>query len=182
MQLWAVSYRPEYRHAWGSKTYYSQLRIDPLPPDGAEALLTALLGQDGTLEPLKRLLIERTGGNPFFLEESVQTLVETEVLVGNRGAYRMTKAPQAWQIPPTAQAILAARIDRLPPEDKRLLQAASVIGKDVPLTPPAGHCRDAREQPSPRADAPPGGRVSIRDERLPRSGVHVNRRPDLQAP
>ena len=80
------------------------------------------------------MLIERTEGNPFFLEETVQTLVETKVLVGDRGAYRITKAPEAWQIPATIQAILAARIDRLPPEDKPLLQAASVIGKDVPFT------------------------------------------------
>src|SRR5262249_40666409 len=75
----------------------------------------------------------RTEGNPFFLEESVRTLVETEVLVGERGAYRMARAPDAWHIPRTAQTILAARIDRLPPVDKRLLQAASVIGKDVPF-------------------------------------------------
>jgi class 3 adenylate cyclase/tetratricopeptide (TPR) repeat protein len=132
--LLVVSYRPEYQHAWGSKTYYTQLRIDPFPPESAEELLTALLGQDESLEPLRRVLMERTAGNPFFLEESVQTLVETKVLVGDRGAYRMTKAPEAWQIPPTVQAILAARIDRLPPEDKPLLQAASVIGKDVPFT------------------------------------------------
>jgi predicted ATPase len=80
------------------------------------------------------VLIERTEGNPFFLEETVQTLVETKVLVGDRGAHRITKAPEAWQIPATIQAILAARIDRLAPEDKALLQAASVIGKDVPFT------------------------------------------------
>jgi tetratricopeptide (TPR) repeat protein len=128
------SYRPEYQHAWASKTYYTQLRIDPFPPESAEELLTALLGQDESLETLKRVLIERTEGNPFFLEETVQTLVETTVLVGDRGAYRMAKAPEAWQIPPTIQAILAARIDRLPPEDKPLLQAASIIGKDVPFT------------------------------------------------
>ncbi len=132
--LLLVNYRPEYQHAWGSKTYYTQLRIDPLAPESAEELLTALVGQDRTLEPLKRVLIERTEGNPFFLEESVQNLVETKALVGDRGAYQMTKAPEAWQIPATAQAILAARIDRLPSEAKRLLQAASVIGKDVPLT------------------------------------------------
>ncbi|PYO57280.1 MAG: hypothetical protein DMD83_10010, partial [Candidatus Rokuibacteriota bacterium] len=132
--LLVVSYRPEYQHAWGSKTYYTQLRIDPFPPESAEELLTALLGQDASLETLKRVLIERTQGNPFFLEETVQTLVETKVLVGDRGAYRITKAPEAWQIPATVQAILAARIDRLPPEDKPLLQAASVIGKDVPFT------------------------------------------------
>jgi class 3 adenylate cyclase/tetratricopeptide (TPR) repeat protein len=132
--LLLVSYRPEYQHAWGSKTYYTQLRTDPLPPESAGVLLTALLGADGTLEAMKRVLIERTQGNPFFLEESVQTLVETGVLVGERGAYRMTRDPEAWQIPATAQAILAARIDRLPLDDKPLLQAASVIGKDVPFT------------------------------------------------
>jgi class 3 adenylate cyclase/tetratricopeptide (TPR) repeat protein len=131
--LLLVNYRPEYQHAWGHKSYYTQLRIDPLTPETAEELLTVLLGQDGTLEPIKRVLIDRTEGNPFFLEESVQTLVETKVLDGDRGTYRMTKAPEAWQIPATAQAILAARIDRLPPEEKRLLQAASVIGKNVPL-------------------------------------------------
>jgi class 3 adenylate cyclase/tetratricopeptide (TPR) repeat protein len=132
--LLLVNYRPEYQHIWGSKSYYTQLRIDPLPPESAEELLTALIGKDRMLNPLKRLLIERTEGNPFFLEESVQTLVETKVLVGDRGAYRMTKVPETWQIPATAQAILAARIDRLPPEEKQLLQAASVIGKHIPFT------------------------------------------------
>jgi tetratricopeptide (TPR) repeat protein len=131
--LLLISYRPEYHHTWGLKSYYLQLRIDPLPPETAEELLDALLGEDRVLEALKRLLIERTEGNPFFLEESVRTLVETQMLVGERGAYRMARAPEKWQIPATAQAILAARIDRLPPENKRLLQAASVIGKDVPL-------------------------------------------------
>jgi class 3 adenylate cyclase/tetratricopeptide (TPR) repeat protein len=131
--LLLVNYRPEYEHAWGSKTYYLQLRIDPLPPESAAELLRALLGEDRTVEPLKQVLIARTEGNPFFLEESVRTLVETQVLVGERGAYRVTKTPDAWHIPATAQAILTARIDRLAPEDKRLLQAASVIGKDVPF-------------------------------------------------
>jgi class 3 adenylate cyclase/tetratricopeptide (TPR) repeat protein len=132
--LLLVNYRPEYQHAWGSKTYYRQLRIDPLPPESTEVLLEALLGNDPGLQPLKRLLIERTEGNPFFLEESVRTLVETKVLVGDRGAYHLARASHTLQIPATAQAILAARIDRLAPEDKRLLQAASVIGKDVPFT------------------------------------------------
>jgi class 3 adenylate cyclase/tetratricopeptide (TPR) repeat protein len=132
--LLLANYRPEYQHAWGSKTYYRQLRIDPLPPERAEELLEVLLGNDAGLQPLKRLLIERTEGNPFFLEESVRTLVETKVLAGERGAYRLARASHTLQIPATAQAILAARIDRLAPEDKRLLQAASVIGKDVPFT------------------------------------------------
>jgi class 3 adenylate cyclase/tetratricopeptide (TPR) repeat protein len=132
--LLLVDYRPEYQHPWGSKTYYTELRVDPLPPQSTEELLTALLGRDATLEPLKRVLIERTQGNPFFLEESVQTLVESNVLVGDPGVYRMAKAPEVWPIPATAQAVVAARIDRLPLEEKALLQAASVIGKDVPVT------------------------------------------------
>jgi tetratricopeptide (TPR) repeat protein len=129
--LLLVNYRPEYQHGWGSRTFYTQLRLDPLPPEGAEALLHALLGDDATLRPLPPLLIERTEGNPFFLEESVRTLVETHVLIGERGGYRLVTALPSIQVPTTVQAILAARIDRLPAEDKRLLQTASVIGADV---------------------------------------------------
>ncbi len=132
--LLLFNYRPEYQHGWSGKTYYHQVRIDPLPPESADELLEALLGSDASVQPLRRLLIERTEGNPFFLEESVRTLVETKVLAGERGTYRLVKTPDNFEIPATAQAILAARIDRLLPEDKRLLQAASVIGKDVPLT------------------------------------------------
>ena len=131
--LLLVNYRPEYRHGWGSKTYYTQLRLDPLPPASAEALLQGLLGDDPSLAPLKRLLIERTEGNPFFLEESVRALVETGVLVGAPGAYRLAQALPTIQVPATVQAVLAARIDRLPPEEKRLLQTAAVIGTEVPL-------------------------------------------------
>ena len=79
------------------------------------------------------MLIERTEGNPFFLEESVRTLVETGVLVGEPGAYRLAQSLPTIQVPATVQAVLAARIDRLPPEEKQLLQAAAVIGTEVPL-------------------------------------------------
>jgi class 3 adenylate cyclase/tetratricopeptide (TPR) repeat protein len=130
--LLLVNYRPEYQHPWGGRTYYTQLRLDPLPPESAEALLGALLGPDAGLDPLKRVLIERTEGNPFFLEESVRTLVEIGVLVGEPGAYRLAQALPTIQVPATVQAVLAARIDRLPAEDKRLLQSAAVIGTEVP--------------------------------------------------
>jgi class 3 adenylate cyclase/tetratricopeptide (TPR) repeat protein len=130
--LLLVNYRPEYQHGWGSKTYYTQLRLDPLPPVSAEEFLQVLLGDDPSLTPLKQLLIARTQGNPFFLEESVRTLVETGVLVGERGAYRLAQPVESLQMPATVQAILAARIDRLPLEDKRLLQTAAVIGTEVP--------------------------------------------------
>jgi len=132
--LLLVTYRPEYQHGWGSKTYYSQVRLDALPPDRAQELLRTLLGRETSLEPFVKVLIERTDGNPLFLEETVRTLVETQVLVGERGAYRLARAFPPSQVPATVQAVLAARIDRLPPSDKRILQAASVIGKDVPLT------------------------------------------------
>src|SRR5262245_4636896 len=131
--LLLVNYRPEYQHAWGSKTYYTQLRLDPLPLVSADEFLQALLGDDPSLAPLKHLLIARTEGNPFFLEESVRTLIETGVLVGERGAYRLGQALPTIQVPATVQAVLAARIDRLPPEEKRLLQTAAVIGTEVPL-------------------------------------------------
>jgi class 3 adenylate cyclase len=131
--LLLVNYRPEYQHGWGSKTYYTQLRLDPLPPASADELLQALLGDDPSLVPLKQLLIARTEGNPFFLEESVRTLVETRVLVGEPGAYRLAKALPSIQVPATVQAMLAARIDRLPLAKKQLLQTAAVIGTEVPL-------------------------------------------------
>jgi class 3 adenylate cyclase/tetratricopeptide (TPR) repeat protein len=132
--LLLVNYRPEYEHGWGQKTSYTQLRLDPLPPASAEGLLRSLLGDDVGLEPLTHRLIERTQGNPFFLEESVRTLVETQVLVGAPGAYRLARALPSIQVPATVQAVLAARIDRLPPEEKQLLQTAAVIGTEVPLT------------------------------------------------
>jgi tetratricopeptide (TPR) repeat protein len=130
--LLLVNYRPEYQHGWGSKTYYTQLRLDPLSPTSAEEFLQALLGDDPSLVPLMPLLVARTGGNPFFLEESVRTLVETGMLVGERSAYRLAQPLDSLQVPATVQAVLAARIDRLPPEDKRLLQTAAVIGTEVP--------------------------------------------------
>ena len=91
------------------------------------------MGINASLKPLKALLIERTEGNPLFLEESVRTLVESRALIGEAGAYRLAKAVETIQVPATVNAILATRIDRLQPELKRLLQTAAVIGKDVPF-------------------------------------------------
>ena len=132
--LLLVNYRPEYQHGWANKTYYTQLRLDPLPPESAGEILNSVLGNDHGLEPLKQLLNERTEGNPFFLEESVRTLVETKVLAGERGNYHLEKKLESTQVPATVQAVLAARIDRLPPQEKQLLQSAAVIGKDVPFS------------------------------------------------
>jgi tetratricopeptide (TPR) repeat protein len=117
-----------------NKTYYTQLRLDPLSPAHAHELLITLLGKDASLEPLAQRLVEHTEGNPLFLEESVCTLVETQGLVGERGAYRLAKPLFSLQVPVTVQAILAARMDRLSIEAKHLLQVAAVIGRDVPLS------------------------------------------------
>jgi predicted ATPase/class 3 adenylate cyclase len=132
--LLLVNYRPEYRHSWGHKTYYRQLRLDPLPPASADELLQPLLGDDPSLAPAKTLLIARTEGNPFFLEESVHSLVETGVMVGEPGHYRLAQVLPTIEVPATVQAVLAARIDRLPLTEKRLLQTAAVIGHEIPLS------------------------------------------------
>ncbi len=131
--LLLINFRPEYRHAWDTKTYYQRIGLDTLSAGTSDEFLQSLLGSDPSVALLRQRLIERTEGNPFFLEESVRALAETGVLTGARGAYRSVGSIQALQLPATAQAILAARIDRLAADDKRLLQAAAVIGKDVPF-------------------------------------------------
>ena len=131
--LLLVNYRPEYQHAWATRTNYGRVLLKPLPAESAEQLLTALLGSNAALEPLTHMLTARTEGNPFFLEESVRTLVETGALTGERGAHKLARPLPAIQVPETVQAVIAARIDRLGATDKALLQMASVFGKDVPF-------------------------------------------------
>jgi len=128
--LLLVNYRPEYTHGWGNKTYYNQLRLDPLDKEGADEMLTALLSDVVEIRPVKRLIIERTGGNPFFMEETYQMLLDEGALMRDGAAVRLTRALGDLKIPSTVQAILAARIDRLPAVGKDLLQTAAVIGKE----------------------------------------------------
>jgi class 3 adenylate cyclase len=129
-----VNYRPEYRHEWGSKTYYTQLRLAPFGKAEAEEFLTILLGNDGSLKGLRQLILEKTEGTPFFMEEVVQILEEEGVLSGERGNYRIEKALTALHISPTVQGVLAARIDRLAADEKALLQQLAVIGREFPLS------------------------------------------------
>jgi tetratricopeptide (TPR) repeat protein len=139
--LLAVNYRPEYTHGWGNKTYYTQVRLDPLGRESAEEMLWALfeVGAHGRapLQALANLIIERTEGNPFFMEEVVQTLVDQGVLqpTGPVGAHgraplQLMRPVDEITIPTTVQAVLAARIDRLPPDQKELLQTLAVLGKE----------------------------------------------------
>ena len=129
--LLLVVYRPEYRHGWASKSYYTQIRVDPLPAGDAEKLLEGLIGEREAVLALKPLLLERTEGNPFFIEESVRALAETGALVGEPGSYQVVKPTPQIEVPATVYEVLAARIDRLPREERRILHCASVLGKDV---------------------------------------------------
>ncbi len=132
--LMLVNYRPEYSDQWNSKAYYTQLRLDPLGRENADEMLTALLGDGKDIVPLKRLIVERTVGNPFFMEETVLVLFDEGALARNGAAVKLTRPLSQLKIPPTVQAILAARIDRLAPDEKELLQTLAVIGKELPLT------------------------------------------------
>jgi class 3 adenylate cyclase/tetratricopeptide (TPR) repeat protein len=131
--LLLVNYRPEYQHGWGAKPYYTSLQLDPLPPEHAGELYRALLGDEPSLRPLRQSLIGHTEGNPFFLEEIARTLIEKKILEGEPGSYRLAQPALSIQVPTTVQAVIAARIDRLPLEDKHLLQAASVLGRSLPF-------------------------------------------------
>src|SRR5262249_30975360 len=137
--LLLTNYRPEYQQAWGNRSFFSQLRLDPLAQEDAQELLTALVGNEPAVHPLKQFILGKTDGNPFFMEELVQALVEQGVVERSRsGEAGLRPAPGVsfteLRVPPTVQAVLAARIDRLPAEDKALLQILSVIGKEFPAS------------------------------------------------
>jgi class 3 adenylate cyclase/tetratricopeptide (TPR) repeat protein len=131
--LLLATYRPGYEHSWNRKSYYAQVAVRPLPESIADELLRELLGDGADVNVLRRQLVERAEGNPFFIEESVRHLVDTGVLAGERGRYRLVRRDAPSDVPATIQALLAERIDRLLPVDKAVLQCASVIGKDVPV-------------------------------------------------
>jgi predicted ATPase/class 3 adenylate cyclase len=131
--LLLLNYRPEYHHEWGSKTYYTQLRLDPLGKDSAGEMLSAILGDGVELAPLKRLIIDKTEGNPLFIEEIVQTLFEDGVLQRN-GTVKLAKSIDTVKVPATVQVILASRIDRLQPAEKDQLQTLAVIGREFSLS------------------------------------------------
>jgi len=128
--LLLVNFRPEYSAEWMRKSWYRQIPLTPLGVDAIAELLEDLLGSDPSLAGLAASIHARTGGNPFFTEEVAQTLIESGHLEGERGAYRLVTPVERLEVPATVQSVLAARIDRLPEREKRLLQVAAVIGKD----------------------------------------------------
>ena len=129
--LVVATFRPEYRASWMSGSHYRQIPLAALPQDALDALLGELLGPDRSLDGLSELISERTGGNPLYVEEIVRELDESGTLDGERGAYRMAREIDELPVPPTVQAIIAARIDRLPPEAKVTLQTAAAIGSET---------------------------------------------------
>src|SRR5262252_7357098 len=131
--LLLVNFRPEYKDEWRNRPNYLQLHLDPLASGGLAELLQALLGSDESLSTLKSFLVERTSGNPFFIEEIVRRLADAAVLDGMRGSYRLARPFSGTEVPPTVQAVLAARIDALPAATKHLLEEAAVIGHEVPF-------------------------------------------------
>ena len=130
--LLLVNHRPEYQSSWGGKSYFSHVRIDPLAPANAVAMLDGLLGSHAELGSIKQALIDVTEGNPLFLEECVRSLIELGVLRGEPGHWRPQGSLPAGFVPQTIEALLAARIDRLQPELKEIVQCAAVIGGDIP--------------------------------------------------
>ncbi len=127
--LLLVNFRPEYAPDWTRKSYYQQLPITPLGPEEVAEMVAALLGSDDSVAPLPALIQEKTGGNPFFTEEMVQSLVESGALEGERGAYRVVRSIGDLEVPGTVQALLTARIDRLPEQEKQVLHTAAVTGR-----------------------------------------------------
>jgi class 3 adenylate cyclase/tetratricopeptide (TPR) repeat protein len=127
--LLLLNFRPEYRAEWMQRSSYQQLPLLPLGSDEIAELLRDLLGADPSLEDLPERLRERTGGNPFFIEEVVLSLAEEGALEGERGAYRLARPIREVAVPVSVQAVLSARIDRLPEREKQILQTASVVGR-----------------------------------------------------
>jgi class 3 adenylate cyclase/tetratricopeptide (TPR) repeat protein len=129
--LVVVNFRPEYERPWMGPPDYHEIELQPLGPADTAELLRDLAGEDGSLDGLAELIHERTAGNPFFIEEIVRELAESGSLEGERGAYRLARPLEDSGVPISVQTVLAARIDRLSPEAKLLLQEASVAGKEV---------------------------------------------------
>jgi class 3 adenylate cyclase/tetratricopeptide (TPR) repeat protein len=131
MTLVVVNFRPEYEPSWTGPADYDLIELQPLGPADTRELLRDLAGEDASLDGLADLLHESAAGNPFFIEEIVRELAECGQLAGERGAYRLAEPIEELGVPSSVQTVLAARIDRLEPEAKRLLQAASVVGKEI---------------------------------------------------
>jgi adenylate cyclase len=132
--LVVVNFRPEYRAEWMSQPFYHAMTLRPLGHEESMALLRELLGTHASLPDLVEMVRRKAHGNPFFIEEIVQQLIETEMLKGHAGRYEVIGSVDEIRVPDSVQAVLAARIDRLSDLHKRVLQTAAVIGKQFTET------------------------------------------------
>jgi len=132
--LLIVNFRPGFAAVLTQSPHYRQLAMPPLSAEQAELLLHQQCGDDPSLAVLKRNIIERAHGNPFFLEELVKAIVERGDFEGGRGAYRLKRGVDTLPLPSTVQAVIAARIDRLEETAKQVLETAAVIGRVVSLS------------------------------------------------
>ena len=173
--LLLVNFRPEYQLRWGDKSYAQSLRLDALGHDNADEMLSAMLGESDSLLPLKQLIIETTGGTPFFMEETVQALFDEGALKRSEGSVELIKPLASLRIPPTVQTILAARIDRLRNDEKTLLQTLAVLGRAI-----RPQSRKSRRRTLGRGARTPPRQSAAWRVRL-RAAVDLGRRIYLQA-
>jgi class 3 adenylate cyclase/tetratricopeptide (TPR) repeat protein len=131
--LLVLNFRPGFAAPLTQRTHYRQINMTPLPPKHAAILLQDHFGSDPSLALLSRNIIERAQGNPFFLEELVSTLVERGDFEGEKGAYRLKGGIDTIPLPSTVQAVIAARIDRLEEKAKKVLEVASVVGREISI-------------------------------------------------
>jgi class 3 adenylate cyclase len=150
-QVFLTTYRPEYRPPWAPKSFFHQLPLGPLAEGPVDQLLTELLGREIARSEFAERLRYRCAGTPFFIEELIQSLAESGVLEGERGAYRLAKPIDQIPLPGTVQAVLAARIDRLSEREKQVLQTASVIGRVFPCDVLEAVTKDADVAPALQA-------------------------------
>ena len=176
--LLLVNFRPDYRHPWSQKTYFTQVRLTPLDDADAHRLLDDLLGSAPALATLKQAIVARTDGTPFFIEEVVQTLVEEGLVTGERGDRRLVHMPEAMVVPTTVQGVLAARIDRLPAREKEFLQLSCSARTTLSVVAAGRRGRLARRRAAAHAGGAAGQGVRLRTSRRPRYRVPVQTRAD----
>ena len=126
-----VNFRPGFTAPLMQRSHYRQINMPPLPAAQAALLLQDHFGNDPSLALLSRNIVERAQGNPFFLEELVNALVERGDFEGQKGAYRLKGGIDSIPLPSTVQAVVAARIDRLEENAKKVLEIASVVGREI---------------------------------------------------
>jgi class 3 adenylate cyclase/tetratricopeptide (TPR) repeat protein len=131
--LVVLTCRPDYEPNWESKDCVTRVDLDPLESNAADQLVRSLLGEGAATAELRALIVERTGGTPLFIEETIRTLIEGGMLRAGAGGYELAREIREIQIPETVQSVIAARIDSLSPKRKSLLQMASVIGPEFPI-------------------------------------------------